>query len=1166
MNNTTLTTTTQLLIRIRAFQHRCWKQGNPISIDTLLKPHPRLKQNEECLLELIYGEYCVRESLGEQPTCRQYCEQFPQLTERLERLLEVHRALDSGTPSFASIQQTVHVSEDCSVVISPDTIPTEDLVRGNERITPRQQKAPQKAPLGQFGDYHLLEEIARGGMGVVYRAQQVQAKRMVALKMILAGKFATEKELKRFYSEAEAAARLDHPNIVPIYEVGEQDGHPFFTMAYVNGQNLAARIAEGPLAQREAANLTREIASAIDYAHQHGIIHRDLKPANILLTSNGQTRITDFGLAKRIDDQANLTVTGDVVGTPSYMSPEQVHGNPTDVGVSTDVYSLGAILYCLLTGRPPFQAATILETFTQLTQVEPVPPRQLVPTINPDLETICLKCLQKAPHKRYPTATELLNDLDRYLEGKPVQARPVSQIERSWRWCRRKPIVASLFATIALLIVIISIVSSVAAVHLNSLAQKESQARLRAEEAQRVAEMQQARFQREKKRADAQAATAMQHLLTIKHEKRIARHILYAGHMNLAQTAWQEAHLENVASLLNQHRPTGRQEDIRNFEWYYFQRLGHQDLATLPANALVTSALYTPDGSHLILGNNYGRLEYWNLSTQQKTFSKVLHQGKINQLAMSPDGHHIATVGNDRTIVIWDLDRQEELKRLTGHTGQILTVCFNHDGTQLATGSADATVKIWNPHNGECMSTLSGHRSSVISSSFSPDGRHLATGSRDVTARIWDLSSGRTEAIIRHYAAVDSVQFNSTNTLLATGSGNGNIKLSSTSDFRHLKTIESGQLAIRHLQFTPDGKQLASAGADTTIKLWDVPIGTEIRTFKGHHRPVRWLAFRADGKEFVSASWDLTLKQWSTTPPFSSLNAHEHVISDLDFSPDGKWLATASADQTVKLWQLPDRQIKHVFSDPESAFATVCFSPDGRWLAAGTQNGMLHIWDRSNNQLKVKQRIHRQRINQISFTADSHWIGSASHDGLVKLWNVGNDELVGVLQGHKGAVQTIAFSPDGQHCVSGGKDGLLRIWNRHNQQLVQEISADPLGILSADWSANGEWIASSGYSRSIRLWHAQSGKLRSELKGHTGPVTQVRFSPDNKRIVSASYDFSIKLWDTVCSNEVLTMRGHRAVTWCAQFSPQGDWIASGSSDRRIRLWDGRLLPSSKLSP
>jgi len=1146
MTNTSLLTTTQLLIRIRAFQHQCWKQGNPISIESLLQAHPQLEEDEDSLLELIYGEFCVRESLGEQPASEEYCQRFSSVAERLERLLEVHRALDSGMPSFASVQQTVQVSDDCSVAISPEV-----TTAIHHRPTREERKTGQSpATLGRFGDYHLLHEIDRGGMGVVYKARQVQANRIVALKMILAGKFATKKELQRFYSEAEAAAKLDHPNIVPIYEIGEHDGHPFFTMAYVDGQNLASRLRQGPLAQREAAAMVREITRAIRYAHQEGIVHRDLKPANILLTKTGQTRITDFGLAKQIGDQNELTVTGDVVGTPSYMSPEQINGNSAAVGVQSDVYSLGAILYCLLTGRPPFQAATILETFTQLTQAEPVPPRQLVPTVSPDLETVCLKCLQKSPAKRYLSTAELLTDLDRFLEGKPVQARPVGQLEHAWRWCQRKPLIAGLSAAVGMLVCIVAIVSSLAAVHHQKMAEKESLARRQAVHQADVA-------MKHLQTAEEAKQIAQNNLLAAQKAKQTAQSNLYAAHMNLAQMAWDDAHVENIFNLLNNHAGTTPEKDLRGFEWHYLHRLCHQDLATFKSGSLVNSTVYLPNGTQLLLANSRGQLVYWDLAEQRRVFAATLHRGKINQLALSPDGLKVATVGDDQTIILWDVEEKTKLQTITGHTGKVLSVCFNHDGSQLATGSADKTARVWDLKSGQCTKTLAGHRYDVISIDFNSDGSLLATGSRDATARLWDLSSGDTRHIIQHRDAVDSVQFSPLTGLLATGSGDGTIQLWSTTQLRQLKTITSGQLAIRHLQFNPDGTRLASAGADSTIKLWKAPLGKEIRTYKGHLRPVRCLAFHPNGEELISASWDLTVKRWSLEPSPPVLGAHQHVVQDLDYSPDGKWLATASYDQTIKLWQMPDRRLAHVFSSTKSPVKTVRFSHDGQWLAAGTADGMLYLWDLQDRQIKTRRLAHQQQINQIAFTPDSRWIGSVSNDGLVKLWNLTDDHPVAVIRDQQGPVNTIAFSPDGSHCVTGGHDQMLRVWNRENQQLVEEIPGHRLGILTVDWSLDGKWIASSGYDRSIRVWNVDRRVLKFDLKGHTGPVTQVRFSPDSQRIVSASYDFSLKVWDVVYGNQILTLAGHRGVTWCAEFSPQGDWIASGSSDSQIRLWDGR---------
>ncbi|MFO0979301.1 MAG: serine/threonine-protein kinase [Planctomycetaceae bacterium] len=293
-----------------------------------------------------------------------------------------------------------------------------------------------------FGDYELIEEIARGGMGVVYKARQVNLNRTVALKMILSGHLATETDIQRFRAEAEAAANLDHPGIVPIFEIGQHDGQHYFSMGYIDGQSLSQRVKDGPLEPKLAADLTRKIAEAIAYAHEKGVIHRDLKPANVLLDSVGEPRVTDFGLARRMESDSGLTKTGSVMGTPSYMPPEQAAGRTSEVGVLADVYSLGALLYCLLTGRPPFQAATPAETMRQVMDQEPVSVVSLNSGIPRDLETICHKCLQKDPAKRYQSARELAEDLGRWQRGEPITARAVSTTERVTRWVRRNPIIA----------------------------------------------------------------------------------------------------------------------------------------------------------------------------------------------------------------------------------------------------------------------------------------------------------------------------------------------------------------------------------------------------------------------------------------------------------------------------------------------------------------------------------------------------------------------------------------------------------------------------------------------------------------------------------------------------------------------------------------------------
>jgi eukaryotic-like serine/threonine-protein kinase len=317
-----------------------------------------------------------------------------------------------------------------------------------------------KRVISYIGDYELLEEIAHGGMGVVFKARQVSLNRLVAIKMILSAQFAAPAEVRRFRLEAEAAANLDHPNIVPIFEVGEHEGRQYFSMGLVEGQSLAARVATGPLDPREAAGLVRDIALAIQYAHEQGVIHRDLKPANILIDRAGTPRVTDFGLAKQTRSESGLTASGDVMGTPSYMPPEQAAGKTSEIGPAADIYALGSLLYCVITGRPPFQAATVTDTLLQVLDQEPVPPRRLNPGLDRDLETICLKCLEKEPRKRFDSARVMADELGRFLAGEPIQARPIGAPARAWRWCKRKPALASLAAGIVLALLVGTVVSS----------------------------------------------------------------------------------------------------------------------------------------------------------------------------------------------------------------------------------------------------------------------------------------------------------------------------------------------------------------------------------------------------------------------------------------------------------------------------------------------------------------------------------------------------------------------------------------------------------------------------------------------------------------------------------------------------------------------------------
>jgi hypothetical protein len=460
-----------------------------------------------------------------------------------------------------------------------------------------------RATIRYFGDYELLAEVARGGMGVVYRARQVSLNRTVALKMILAGQLAGAAEVRRFRTEAESAAQLDHPGIVPIFEVGEHQGQHYFSMGYVAGQSLAHALVDGPLPQRQAAEIIREVAEAVAYAHRRGVVHRDIKPANILLDAQGRPRVTDFGLAKRTEVDSSLTQSGAILGTPSYMSPEQAEGGPDRIGPSTDIYSLGATLYCLLTGHPPFQAASVADTLRQVAEREPVPPRQLNPEIARDLETICLKCLEKPIARRYASADDLAADLGRWLEGRPILARPVGPAERAGRWCARNAVVAALGAGLCLALLAGISLSTYYAYRART-GERDAltyagQADLRAREAQDYA----GQLRREKEATERQSEQIRKSAEQIRRERERAETLLYGAEMILALRDLNEGDPAAVARRLAVSRPADPDRpDRRGFEWFYLDRLCQpNELLTLGSgNRSIRCVAFSPDGRLLV--------------------------------------------------------------------------------------------------------------------------------------------------------------------------------------------------------------------------------------------------------------------------------------------------------------------------------------------------------------------------------------------------------------------------------------------------------------------------------------------------------------------------------------------------------------------------------------
>ena len=527
------------------------------------------------------------------------------------------------------------------------------------------------APGGRFGDYELLEEIARGGMGVVYRARQISLNRTVALKMILSGQFASKQEVFRFRAEAEAAANLRHPNIVAIHETGEQEGRHYFSMDYVRGRNLAETAAEGPLPARRVARYASIVAEAIHYAHGQGVLHRDLKPSNILIDENDHPRITDFGLAKRARGDFGLTVTGQLLGSPNFMPPEQTSAKSGKVGPASDVYGLGAIVYHLLTGRPPFQAETIEAVLRQLHEADPVAPRLLNPSIPRDLETICLKCLEKDPAKRYPNARELADELDRFLRDEPIRAHPINAPEKILRWCRRKPVVASL----------IILVFVVGAAGLAGIV---------------------GQWQRAERNATAE-----------RNERERAELNLYFNRVALAhrESTAEPPNVKEAEQLLDECPPR-----FRNWEWHYLKRRRYSEPLVLPdpESKGVHSVSFSPDGRYLASGGGDGHVRIWELAGPKVVQNLSAHKGFVVSVAFSPrNPAWIASAGSDKQLILWNWRTEEKIHSWPAETilgnGMAYAVAFSPDGQRLAAPAENGEVIIRDTATGDLIHRLPGH-------------------------------------------------------------------------------------------------------------------------------------------------------------------------------------------------------------------------------------------------------------------------------------------------------------------------------------------------------------------------------------------------------------------------------------------------------------------------
>jgi len=985
--------------------------------------------------------------------------------------------------------------------------------------------------LRYFGDYELLEEIARGGMGVVYRARHLKLERIVALKMILAGQFASKQIIQRFRGEVTAAALLQHPNIVAIHDVGIHDGQHYFSMDYVEGQNLSQLVGNRPLPSAKAARYVKLIAEAIHYAHQQGILHRDLKPSNVLVDASDQPRVTDFGLAKRLDGDASMTVTGQMLGSPNFIPPEQASSQRGKVGRHSDVYGLGAILYHLLTARPPFQAESFESVINQVLNTEPVSPRLLNSSVPPDLETICVKCLQKETPRRYQNAQELADELDRFLNGESIQARPVSLVERLWRLCRRKPAIASLGAATILLLLAVAIGSPIAAF----------------------------RIHRERQRTEG--------------ERQRAEENLYAADMHEAETALDDGDLGRARERVEAHRPRTGQLDLRGFEWrLLWQRCRGDDLYALRGYSNALNALrFSPDGATLATRSGDNLLKVWDLITRTERFTIT----NITTLGeFTPDGQKFVCGTGDGLVKLCEARTGQPLHSLE-KAGEL--VALLGDGKTVATTAEEFVVKLWDIASGDAPFVLPGKGGIElwapefgIGVVITPDGKKLAISNgwtKGIT--LWDLSTHKilNGSLDQREFPLTFLQLSPDGKVLATGSFDGLVRLwdMATGD-ELLPPIHAHSEPVISAAFSLDGHVLATASLDQTIKLWEFATRRELDTLKGHESGIFTVAFSADGRRLASGGLDKTVRLWNTGPkPVKPTLSGLTQGHPLFWSPDSKLLAGHCQDQTVKLWDAATLETRSVLPGTSRVLT---FSADGNTIVTCFGDGTVKYCDVATG--KVTKEGPRPPLgggNTVAISPDRRTAAIIDKytNTILQLWDITSGKIDS-LTGHTRAVAAVAFAPDGHTLISGGSDGVIDMWDVARRQFEVSIPAHSARVVSVAISPDGSMAASGSTDNTINLWNLKTRNWLETLSGHRRPVWALAFSPDGKTLASGSGDHSVRLWNVSLRREVAILKssanskpGVLEEIRSLSFSPDGNALAAVTAGGTLELFRAATL-------
>jgi len=1120
-------------------------------------------------------------------------------------------ALELGTPE----EREKYVDEAC--VDNPALRErVEALLRSSAKVShfmeaplPRIEGSPTldvppttEQPGQTIGHYKLLEEIGEGGMGVVYMAEQQEpVHRQVALKILKPG-MDTRQVIARFEAERQALALMDHPSIAHVFDAGTaESGRPYFVMEFVDGSRLTECCDQKQLATRQRLELFVQVCLAVQHAHQKGIIHRDLKPSNVLVTLYDDVpvpKIIDFGIAKAVHRQpGELAVTtshGLMMGTPLYMSPEQAGTSGLDVDTRSDIYSLGVILYELLTGHTPFDDERVREAgYDEIRRMirEEEPPRpsaristlgeaaaatvsmcrktepaRLSRMVRGDLDWIVMKALEKDPARRYQTANDLAQDIQRHLADEPIDARPPSLFDHAAKWTHRhRPLVWSAAA----LLVLSTIGSTVSALLIgrerSELAQayKDKGEQLEAtQRAEGLAKQQEGLAKEQQRLAKQQQKLAVAQREEATRQRDAAEENLYLAHIHLAWQDWHAGQVSRIYEMLQKYLPQSGRRDFRGWEWYFLLSLCHRERILLrdPAEVGFACMAWNAKRNWLAGGSRSGQIHVWDPTSGKQLFTLQGSLSGVYGVAWSPDGNFFAA-GSAEDVRVWDIRSRAEICRwCASPTSLNQQLSWSPDGKYLAYEDLDDCVTIRSLIDGKLLRTRLGEGVSVASIAWSADGKYMAIGSKNVNerfaVRISDPMTGRE---IRSWEPVEydvlTLAWSPDGKRLATGTYGQRLQVWETGSWRELLRIPHSS-GIEAVAWSPDGRYLGSCTRGAEAIVWDSQSGKQVNALRGHTDWIRHIAWGPDGQCLATQASD-GIRVWDPKKSTENASLDHSGVEGFAWCRDGSRLATIGGGK-VRIWNSSRR--REIASWDRRADYFV-WHPDGKRLALmRLAEKTVEVVDAHTGRVELTFPCFggpRPSNGPLDWSRDGTRLAFADDLLSVSIADVSTGRILTSLHGHSGPVGTVRFRPDGRLLASTAWDGTVRVWDPAAGKCLVTYQGHAPGrwISGLAWSPDGKQIASGGWDQRIEVWDAETGKGVASLSGHTSPVWGLDWSAAGMRLASASSDGTVKLWNTNIWEEVLSI-DIGSTGGLARWSPDSKQLATArKAGNTVELWD-----------